>query len=106
MIKIKIDSGKYDLDDELRSRIMDRFGNLDEYMNTLESGRVTVSWEGGTNEQTHVSAEVWGGGHQFEASDTDWKATEAVDSTRGKLESQITREHSKELDKRDHRTHS
>ncbi len=105
MIKIDIDSGKYDLDDDLRKRITDRFGSLDEYMNTLDAGHVTVSWEGGANEQTRVSAEVSGGGHQFEASDTDWKATEAIDSTRGKLESQITREHRKELDKRDHHSH-
>jgi ribosomal subunit interface protein len=103
MIKLDIDSGKYDLDGELRNRIIDRIGGLDEFMNTLEEGHVVVSWEGGTNEQTRVSAEVWGEGHHFDASDTDRKPATAIDKTREKLESQITREHSKELDKRDHR---
>ena len=96
-----IDSVKYDLDDELRSRINDRIGSLDEFMKGLTEGHVAVSWEGGSHEQTRVSAEVWGGGHKFEASDTDWKPGIAIDKTRKKLESQITREHSKELKSRD-----
>ncbi len=105
MIKLEIDSGKYDLDDDLRNRIIDRIGGLDEFMNTLDVGRVAVSWEGGTNEQTRVSAEVWGGGHRFDASDTDREPITAIDKTREKLESQITRAHSKELDKRDRPPH-
>jgi ribosomal subunit interface protein len=101
MIKLEIDSVKYDLGDDLRSRIIDRIGGLDEFMNTLKEGHVSVSWEGGSHEQTRVSAEVWGGGHHFDASDTDWKPGIAIDQTRQKLESQITREHSRDLKSRD-----
>ena len=101
MIKLEIDSVEYELDDDLRNRIIDRIGSLDEFMNGLEGGHVAVSWEGGSHEQTRISAEVWGGGSHFDASDTDWKPVKAIDQTRQKLESQITREHSKELKSRD-----
>ena len=94
MIKLRIEAEGYDLSDDLRSRIEDRIGGLDEYMDTLTDGRVTVSWEGGKNEQTKVRAQVWGGGSKFEGSDTAWKA---IDQTREKLSSQIRREHSKDL---------
>ena len=104
MIKLEIDSVGYQLDDELRSRITDRIGGLDEFMKGLDQGHVAISWEGGSNEQTRVSAEVWGGGHRFDASDTDWKPITAIDQTRQKLETQITREHSRELKNRDHGT--
>ena len=97
MIKLKVNTDGYDLSDELRSRIDDRIGGLDEYMDTLTDGRVTVSWEGGKNEQTKVRAEVWGGGNRFDGSDTDWKAEKAIDQTWEKLSSQIRREHSKDL---------
>ena len=70
-------------------------------MNGLGEGHVAVSWEGGSHEQTKVSAEVWGGRHLFDASDTDWKPAKAVDQTRQTLESQITGKHSKELKDRD-----
>ena len=96
MIQLEIDTEHYDLSDDLRKRINDRIGGLDEFMNTLEEGHVTVSWEGGQNEQTKVRAQVWGGGHRFDGSDTDWKPVTAIDKTREKLESQIRREHSKE----------
>lgn len=96
MIKLEIDTEHYALSDDLRKRITDRIGGLDEFMNTLEEGHVTVSWEGGHNEQTRVRAQVWGGGHTFDGSDTDWKPVTAIDKTREKLESQIRREHSKE----------
>ena len=62
MIKLEIDSVEYDLDDDLRSRITDRIGGLDEFMNDLNQGHVTVSWEGGSQEQTRVRAELSGGG--------------------------------------------
>lgn len=101
MIKLNIDSVNYDLGDELRSRIVDRIGGLDEFMNDLVEGHVAVSWDGGPNEQTKVSAEVWGGGHRFDASDTDWKPGIAIDQTRKKLESQISKKHSSELKSRD-----
>ena len=100
MINVEIDAKNYDLDDDLRSRAGDRIGGLDEFMSTLDEGRVKFSWEGGPNEQTRVDAKVWGGGEAFEASDTDWKAQKALDQTREKLESQIRRKHSKSL--RDH----
>lgn len=70
---------------------------VEEFMDTLTDGHVTVSWEGGKNEQTEVRAQVWGGGHKFDGSDTDWKAKKAIDQTREKLSSQIRREHSKGL---------
>ena len=38
MIKLEIDSVNYDIDDDLRSRIVDRIGSLDEYMSDLEGG--------------------------------------------------------------------
>lgn len=102
MIKLEIDSVQYELDDDLRSRITDRIGSLDEFMNSLDQGHVAVAWEGGPNEQTRVSVEIWGGGHHFDASDTAWKALEAIDKTRKKLESQITSKHSRELKQRNH----
>lgn len=104
MIKLKIDTVDYDLDGDLRDRIIDRIGGLDEFMSDLTEGHVTVAWEGGTHEQTKVSAEVWGGGHRFDGSDTDWKPVTAIDQTRQKLESQISGEHSKESDRDHHRT--
>ena len=97
MIKLKIDTDGYDLSDDLRSRIEDRIGGLDEFMDTLTDGHVTVSWEGGKNEQTKVRAQVWGGGSKFEGSDTAWKAEKAIDQTREKLSSQIRQKHSKDL---------
>ena len=104
MIKLEIDTANYDLDDDLRNRIVDRIGGLDEFMSSLDQGHVKVAWEGGPGEKTKVSAEVWGTGHRFEASDTDWKPVTAIDQTRQKLESRITGEHSKDLDRDHHRT--
>ena len=101
MIKLEIDTEDYDLDSDLKSRIKDRIGGLDEFMDTLDEGHVTVSWEGGHNEQTRVRAQVWGPGHKFEGSDTDWKAKKAIDQTRQKLESQIRRAHEKQISERD-----
>ena len=43
MIQLEIDTEHYDLSDDLRKRINDRIGGLDEFMNTLEEGHVTVS---------------------------------------------------------------
>jgi ribosomal subunit interface protein len=106
MIKnIEIDTEGYDLSDDLKQRIQDKIGGLDEFMNTLDRGHVTVSWEGGPNEQTKVHAQLWGPGHQFDASDTDWKAGTAIDKTRSKLESQIRRVHKETNSKRDHDQH-
>jgi len=102
MIKLNIDSKMYELSDDLRNRIIEQLGGLDEFMDTLQEGDVSVSWEGGSHEQTRVSAELRGGGRRFEASDTDWKPITAIDRTRHKLEAQITKEHSKDLDRRDH----
>ncbi|MEA3502606.1 MAG: HPF/RaiA family ribosome-associated protein [Actinomycetota bacterium] len=103
MIKLEIDVEDYDLSDELKARIQDRIGGLDEFMDTLDKGHVTVAWEGGKNEQTRVSAQVWGGGDKFEGSDVDWKSVTAIDKTRSKLESQITKVHGKRLSERDRR---
>lgn len=103
MIKLEIGTEGYDLDGELKSRIEDKIGKLDEYMDALEKGHVTVSWEGGHKEQTRVRAQVWGSGHKFEASDTDWKPVTAIDKTQAKLETQIRREREKQISKRDRR---
>jgi ribosome-associated translation inhibitor RaiA len=96
MINVAIETKDYALDDDLRGRATDRIGGLDEFMDTLDEGRVTFSWDDGANEQTTVFAEVRGGGERFEASDTDWKAEKALDQTRRKLESQIRRRHSQQ----------
>ncbi len=101
MIKLEIDVEDYDLSNDLKERLQDRIGGLDEFMNTLDEGHVTVAWEGGANEETRVSAQVWGGGHKFEASDVDWKPVTAVDKTRSKLESQIKKVHDKAISERD-----
>ena len=98
---MEIDTEGYDLSDELKSRIHDRIGGLDEFMNTLDRGRVTVSWEGGPNEQTKIRAQVSGPGQQFDGSDVNWKAETAIDKTRSKLESQIKEAHNKRISKRD-----
>jgi len=103
MIKLEINAAHYDLDGSLRSRIEDHFGGLDEYLDTLEHGQVTISWVGGPNEQTKVNARVWGPGVQFEGSDTDWKAVTAVDQTGHKLETQIRRAHGIHISERDHK---
>jgi ribosomal subunit interface protein len=103
MIKnIEIDTEGYDLSADLKQRIQNKIAGLDEFMDTLDRGHVTVSWEGGPNEQTKIRARVWGPGHEFDASDTDWKAITAVDKTHSKLESQIRRVHKKAISERDH----
>jgi len=101
MIKLEIDADSYDLNNDLRSRIEDRIGGLDEFMDALDEGHVTVSWEGGSNEQTRIRAQVWGPGHKFEASDTDWKPVKVIDQTRQEFESQIRRAHEKQIYERD-----
>ena len=103
MMKIQIDGDGYELDDSLRERVEDKIGGLDRYMNSLDRGHVTVSWDGGPGEETCVRAQVWGPGHRFEASDTDRDPVTAVDRTHHELETQIRREHDKELSKRDRR---
>ena len=102
VIRLEIDTEGYDLDKDLKTRIEDKIGGLDEYMNNLDRGHVTISWEGGPNEQTRVRAQVWGPGHKFEASDTDWHSEKAVDQAQHKLETQIRRQHGKEISERDH----
>jgi ribosomal subunit interface protein len=102
MIQLEIAAEHYDLPSDLKSRIEEKFGGLTQYMDTLAGGHVRVSWEGGKNEQTEVRAQVWGPGHKFEASDTDWHAVTAIDKAYQKLEKQIRREHNKEISERDH----
>jgi ribosomal subunit interface protein len=101
VIKLTVDGDKYDIADDLRSRIERKFSGLDEYMNSLDRGHVTVAWVGGHNQQTSVRAQVWGPGHRFEASDTDRHAITAVDKTHRKLETQIRREHGKDISERE-----
>ncbi len=102
MIQLQIDGDGYDLDDDLRRHIEDKIGGLHRFMNTLDRGHVTVSWEGGAGERTKVSAQVWGGGHRFEASDTDRDAVTAVNRAYHELETQIRRKDGKEIAARDH----
>lgn len=98
---LQVDTEGYDLSDDLKARIRDRIGGLDEFMDTIDRGHVTVSWEGGPSEQTKIRAQVWGPGHHFDGSDVDWKAETAIDKTRSKLESQIKAVHNERLSKRD-----
>lgn len=101
MLKLEIDAENSDLPEDFKGRIQERFGDLDKYMQTLDGGRVAVSTEGG--KRTKVSAQIWGPGHQFEASDTDTDANTAIAKTHHKLETQIRREHGREISARDHR---
>ena len=103
MIELKIDGQGYELYDELRDEIHAKIGGLDEHMEALQQGHVTVSWEGGTNEQTKVHAQIWGSGHRFDASDVDWNAMAAVDKAGHKLATQIRREHRKTVARHRHR---
>jgi ribosome-associated translation inhibitor RaiA len=66
---------------------------------------VAFSWSGGEGERTSVHAQVWGGGHRYEASASEWKALAALDRARDKLETEIRRGHSKEIDERHGRGH-
>ncbi len=97
MIDLKIDGQGYELNDELKDEIQAKIGGLDEHMDSLQNGHVTVSWEGGPDEQTKVHAQVWGSGHRFDASDTDWSSMAAVDKAGHKLATQIRREHRKDV---------
>jgi hypothetical protein len=45
MIDLRIDTESYDLDSDLRTRVEERIGGLDEFMNTLERGHMTGSWD-------------------------------------------------------------
>ncbi|MBB3062751.1 MULTISPECIES: ribosome hibernation-promoting factor, HPF/YfiA family [Microbulbifer] len=103
MIELEINAENYDLTDDLKKHIEEKFGGLDEYLNTLERARIAVSWEGGENEQSRVSTQVWGPGHQFDASDIDWQAITAIDKAHHKLLKQIRREHSREISERNRR---
>ena len=101
MIALKIDGQGYELTDELKDKINSKIGGLDEHMESLQSGHVTVTWEGGKEAQTKVHAQLWGSGHRFEASDIDRAAFAAIDQTGHKLATQIRREHRKDV--ADHR---
>ena len=102
MIELKIDGQGCELDDELKDEIRAKIGGLDEHMESLQSGHVTVLWEGGKDEQTKVHVQLWGSGHRFEASDIDRTAIVAVDNTGHKLATQIRREHRKDVAKHRH----
>jgi ribosomal subunit interface protein len=97
MINLKIDGQGYELNDDLNDEIHAKIGGLDENMDALQSGHVTVSWEGGPDGQTKVHAQVSGSGHRFDATDTDWSAMAAVDKVGHKLATQIRREHRKDV---------
>lgn len=100
MIELKIDGQGYELSQELRDEIEAKLGGLDEHMEALDSGHVTVTWEGGEQDQTMIHAQLWGPGHRFHASDTDRIAEAAVGNTSDKLATQIRREHRKEVSDR------
>ena len=102
MIELKIDGRSYVLDDKLRDEIRAKIGSLEGHMDGLQSGHVTVSWEGSQNEQTEIHVQLWGSGHRFEASETDRIALAAVDKTGYKLATQIRREHRKNVVKHRH----
>ena len=102
MIELKIDGQGYELSDEVKDEIEAKIGGLDDHMAGLQSGHVTVTWEGGADEQTKVHAQLWGAGHRFDASDIDWNPVAAVDKTGHKLATQIRREHRKDVAKHRH----
>jgi len=102
MIALKIDGQGYELDDELKDEIHTKIGGLDEHMDSIQTGHVTVTWEGGKDVQTKIHVQLWGSGHRFEASDIDRAAIAAVDNTGHKLATQIRREHRKDVAKRRH----
>mgnify|MGYP001811969050 FL=1 len=102
MIELKIDGQSYELADDVKDEIEAKIGGLDDHMDGLQSGHVTVSWEGGKDEQTKVHAQIWGSGHRFDASDIDWNPVAAVDKAGHKLATQIRREHRKDVAKRRH----
>ena len=102
MIELKIDGQGYTLDNELNDEIRLKIGELDEHMESLQGGHVTVSWEGGVDGLTKVHAQLWGNGHRFDASDVDRSAIVAIDKTSDKLATQIRREHRKDVAKRRH----
>jgi ribosomal subunit interface protein len=102
MIALKIDGQGYGLTDELKDEITTKIGELDEHMESLESGHVTVSWEGGKDDQTKIHAQLWGAGHRFEATDIDRTALAAIDKAGHKLATQIRREHRKDVAKHRH----
>jgi ribosomal subunit interface protein len=104
MLNVDIHAHGYELTDELRQRATEKFGELGKYMQGLENARVEFSWTDGKDEQTTVKAQVSGGGHSFDSSATDWKASTALDESSHKLQTEITRQKGKELDKRDHRS--
>lgn len=97
MITLELDADGYELDTDLRRLIGDRIGSLDEYMDELDRGHVTVSSEGGTKQLAGVRAQVWGPRHHFEASSTDRDPGAAVDEVRRKLQTQIRRDRGKEV---------
>ena len=102
MIELKIDGQGYALDEALKDELRSKIGELDEHMESLDTGHVTVSWEGGTDELTKVHAQLWGKGHRFEASDVDRSPAAAIDKTGHKLATQIRREHRKDVAKHRH----
>jgi len=103
VLNVEIATEGYELTDDLRQRVVDKFGALGNYMRGLEQVHVSFAWSGGKGERTSVRAQADGGGHRFEASATEWKAMTALDKTQHELETQIRREKFKEIDKRDHR---
>lgn len=99
VIKLDIDAHGYDVSEELHGRIEDWIGKLDEFMARLDRGHVNLRHEGGSKDLTNVRVQLWGPGHQFEASSTDRDAIRAVDKTRHALQTQIRRAHDKERSK-------
>lgn len=102
MIELKIDGKGYEVSQELRDDIEARLGGLDEHMDALEHGHVTVSWEGGEEVETMVHAQLWGPRHRFHASEANRVAMAAVAKISDKLATQIRREHRKEVSGRRH----
>lgn len=102
MIALKIDGQGYELTDELKDEINAKIGGLDEHMESLDTGHITLSWEGGKEGETKIHAQLWGAGHRFEASDVDRTAFIALDNVGQKLATQIRREHRKDVAKHRH----
>ena len=105
MLNVEIKNHDYELSSELREKTVEKFGELDTYMQGLSSVLVSFSWSKDKEKEgyTSVKAEVRVNGKTIDGSTEEQDAETALDETQRKLKKQIEKEKGKELDKRDQR---
>ncbi len=105
MLDVEVKNHGYELSDELRKKAIEKFGELDTYMQGLSSVLVSFSWSKDKEKEgyTSVKAEVRVNGKTIDGSTEEQDAETALDETQRKLKKQIEKEKGKELDKRDQR---